>query len=326
MRTMMRLPIFLGLVCISSVALAEKENPLEGQPAIRNRYQVRDNRVEAGLSLAFSLNRNLRHNILIGAKINYHINNYFSVGTDMAAGIGFNSGLHGELDDSYPTYADDDPNHTTAEKDAAYFDRLLWDRLNNRLSDVRFAGDIRFAFTPIQGRIGLFSKVFVNYDMYIFAGLGMAMTKNHGDMGDTDSDFALRKGTQVPARTGTGQATFSPTAPALQEDFVNADEANEGFRVGPAFGLGMHMMFNNFLSLGVEVKNLVFEDNETGSDFTRGQADDEIADTQAGKCKGSNAVNSVCRYVDSQDRSMVQHWYIGLNFTVFFPLDVGVTR
>lgn len=326
MKSSVKYTAFLVLVLVSSSAFAEKKNPLEGQPAIRNRYEVRDNRFEVGPSFAFSLNRNLRHSFLVGLRANYHINNYFSVGTDLAYGVGFNSGLHGELADSY-ALAPDTAN--TAEKDEKYFDNLLWQKLNNRLSDVKFAGDIRVAFTPIQGRIGAFSKLFINYDMYIFAGLGMGYTQNKGNMGDNDddSDFRLTPGkSQVPSRTDPNQSvTFSPKEPYFQENFADVDAANEGFRVGPAFGVGMHMLINNFLSIGVEVRDLIFEDNETGSDYTRGLSDEEKADTEAGTCKdGSTGVT--CRYVGKEDRSMVQHWYFGFNFTVFFPFEVGVTR
>jgi hypothetical protein len=132
--------------------------------------------------------------------------------------------------------------------------------------------------------MALFSKLFVAYDFYGFVGLGLAMTKNQGAGA---GDFGVKEGNDI-------------------------DAANEGFRLGGAFGLGMHVFFTDFFSMGVELRDIVFADNEPGADITRGLKDDEIA------AKGI--------LINGDDKKISNHIFVGLNFTVFFPIGIQISR
>ena len=269
----------LGLVLVASSALAEEsKNPLEGQPAVRHRYELREGRFEVGPSIAFTLNRAMRDSALFGVKLEYHISDTFSVGAEVAGGVSYNTGLANELSDSY------DENKETTK----------WEQLEKRMSDIVMVGDIRAVWTPIYGRIAIFSKLFVLYDMYFFGGFGMAMTKNRGD----------------------------------QDEFGNdqVDATNEGFRPGLTLpGLGMHIYFNNWISMGLEVKNVMFEDNETGADQTRGLQDDEIAQYDTCRKTGSTA-GCTPTLVNADDRTFSMHWFMGVNVTFFLPTMPEVSR
>lgn len=276
--------VFLGLgllLCAPSAMAEEKIELMGDQPAVRHRLELRENRFEAGVAWNFTLNRAMRHNMLFGVKLAYHFLDTLSAGAEIAGGFGFNTGLADELKDSY----------------AAQNEQELWEKREQRMSDILMAGDIRLAWTPMYGRIAVFSKLFVLYDLYIFGGFGMAYTKNKGDEGD-----------------------FVNLLDSSIVDDVNA--ANEGFRPGLALGLGMHIFFNNFVSLGVEVKNIMFEDNETGMDQTRGLEADEIENYNS--CKSSK--NCSPYLINSDDRTFAQHWFMGLNVTFFFPLDPNISR
>jgi hypothetical protein len=125
-------------------------------------------------------------------------------------------------------------------------DLATWNKLKNRFSDIQFAGDVRAVFTPLSGKMGLFSKLFVAYDTYIFAGFGFALLKNGG------GDFGEMQGDDI-------------------------DAATKGFRPGASFGIGFHLFFNRWLAFGAEIKDMVFSDNEFGGDMTRGLTDEEQA-------------------------------------------------
>ena len=274
------LSVCLGLVLLSSTVLAQKKDErrrtLEGQPAVRHRYELRAGRFELGPSFGFSLDRAVRHAFTIGAKLEYHITDAFSVGADVGYGIGFNTGLASELEESYA-----DANESPA-----------WEKLTTRMSDIKMQGDVRFAWTPVYGRIAVFSKMFVLYDLYAFGGVALAYTANKGTAG---------------THWGIGDT--------INDD---VDAANEGFRAGVAMGLGLRIYFNHWIAMGLEVKDLMFMDNETGADQTRGIHEDEKVCTAPGVCKFTPKV-------DGEDKKFAQHWFFGLNVTFLFPLEPKVS-
>lgn len=239
-------------------AAAERRGPLAGQPAVRLRRELRDDRFELGPSLGFALNRAYRHAVMLGAKLEYHLSDAFSLGAEIAYGLPFDTGLTGELETSY------------AGQSAA------WREQHSRLSDLRLAGDLRAVFTPISGKLALFSALFLHYDCYVFAGFGMGLLAN---------------------------ATDDP----------GVDAANAGFRPGGAWGLGLRVFANHYVALGLELKDLLFADNPSGGDTTRGLSAVE-------KQRGGVPV------VDGDDQSLQHHFFFGMNATFFFPRAVVVSR
>jgi outer membrane beta-barrel protein len=251
-----------ALLLLASAGLARAaKSPLEGAPAVRHRFELRENRFAIGPSVAFSLNRSLRHAILFGAKLEYHITDYLSIGADVGYGIGLDTGLTGELEDN--------------------FDRRglsgQWAEKADRFADIKLQGDARLVFTPFAGKMGVFGKLFFAYDFFAFAGFGFAMTQNNTD-----------------AQGAEGQ---------------DYDAANEGFRPGFAWGFGMRMFFTRWMAFGFEVKDLLFADNESGEDVTRGLTDEELAANG-----GAGAI-----LVNGDDQVFGNHFFIGLSFTFFLP-------
>jgi outer membrane beta-barrel protein len=268
---------WLAIMLNGSVALAagsENDNPLDGQPAVRHKLLLRDMRFEIGPSFNFTLNRAFRHAFLIGLKAEFHINDYFSVGTDIGFGINFDTGLTGEMEKGGvpPQYPTGQCNNSTNNQCNQLTD---FKGYRDRFADIFLLGDVRGTFTPMQGKLAIFSKAFLLYDFYVFAGFGFGMTKNN---------------------------TNEPSI----------DAANEGFRPGFAWGAGMHMFVNNWISIGLEVRNVMFNDNETGGDTTRGLTDKE---QQAGEILW-----------DGDDQSFNSHFTVGFNFTFYLPTTVEMTR
>ncbi|MBK6848730.1 MAG: outer membrane beta-barrel domain-containing protein [Proteobacteria bacterium] len=239
-------------------AAAEGGGPLAGQPAVRLRRELRDDRFEIGPSLAFALNRSYRHAVMLGAKLEYHLTDAFSLGGEVAYGVSFDTGLTDELKASY------------AGQSAS------WGELHSGLSDLRLAADLRAVFTPISGKLSLFSALFLHYDCYLFAGFGMGILAN---------------GTDDPG----------------------VDAANEGFQPGAAWGLGVRVFANDYVAIGLELKDLFFADNESGGDTTRGLSAAE---------KQRNGVP----VVDGDDQSLQHHFFFGLNATFFLPRHAVVSR
>jgi outer membrane beta-barrel protein len=246
---------------------------LDGQPAVRHRHELRAGRFEVGPAFDFALNRSFRQAVLFGIKLEYHLNDYLSFGANFAFGVNFDTGLTSELQDSK-----DPPVLPSGQCPGAPYGcntPANFGDYRNRFSDLQFVGDIRATITPMAGKISIFSKAFLAYDFYVFAGFGFGMTKNKTDEPDIDA-------------------------------------VNEGFRPGFAWGVGMHLFFTKWMAMGLEVKDLVFADNETGGDFTRGVSSEELA-------QGRKLWNG-------DDRNITNHFFFTLNFTFYIPFGIEIGR
>ncbi len=211
--------LLVGLILAAAQpALAQKTNPLDGQPEVRKRLMLRDNRIELAPQIGFAINRDFYHTILYGAKAAYHIHDWISVGANVGAGYGTNirTGLAdkilGQLPEQYNPATSQQlvPSKAMAEKPMLKLDLLIGAQAN---------------ITPFFGKMALFSKLFFNYDFYAFVGFGAAMY----------SDKCTP--TTCQFEDGTGP---NPT---------------KGFKPGLTYGAGFHFWFNNWVALNAEIRD-----------------------------------------------------------------------
>jgi outer membrane beta-barrel protein len=210
--------VLLGLVVLaSSPALAQRTNPLEGQPAVRKRLLLRDARFELSPQVGFALNRDFYHTILFGVKAEYHFNDWLSIGANFAyGGVNIRTGLAdnilGQLPDNYDSSTAQQlvPSKKMAEDPMLKLTMLVGAQAN---------------VTPFFGKMALFSKIFFNYDFYGFLGFGA------GQYTDKCGDCTM---------PGSGESYANPT---------------KGFKPGLTFGVGAHFFFNNWIALNAELRD-----------------------------------------------------------------------
>jgi len=173
---------------------------------------------------------------------------------------------------------------------------LTYQDLKDRFSELQLVGDIRLTFTPFAGKMAIFGKLFVAYDFYVFGGFGFGLTKNNSDNFSVDDEV---------------------------------DATNAGFNPGIAWGIGFKLFFTNFFAVGFEFRDVMFSENETGQDNTRGIDDAEI--TRARDCRATGTDCFTTQFgntpyrVDSADKGFLNHFFFGLQFTFFFPTVPVIT-
>src|SRR5215831_13222015 len=81
----------LSLVSLS--ARADRRNPLEGQPSIRHRVELRTLRFEATPMLGFTILQDFNNTFYGGVKLQYHLSDWFAIGGAFAGGAAIGTGL-----------------------------------------------------------------------------------------------------------------------------------------------------------------------------------------------------------------------------------------
>lgn len=158
MRTISRLILAVSVASVPTSALAagvtgpkkSALDKLEEGEAIRNRVQYRGGRFLIAPTLGFTLNDPYQRNILAGAQLAYHFTESLGVGLTGLAGFGMNTDLADQVEDERP------------------------DKSDGGFSNVGVLASLDFLYTPIAGKLALFGRQVLNYDMHLVAGIGGA--------------------------------------------------------------------------------------------------------------------------------------------------------
>lgn len=271
-QTRMRFVVVSSVLALAAPALAR--TPLSEQPAVRHKYELRQRRLELTPTFEASVAANFKHTLSGGLKLEYHITDTFSIGALGFFGTGVNTGLLDQIVSSLPTGTDD-------EQRAPSQDQAL-----SHANTIPIHGGVGLTFTPWFGKMGLFGKAFLSYDLYITGGFGFAITKNDFD------------GTDDGAVCDEGCATDMPRF----TDPRNDGPSNAGFNPGVQFGGGLHVYISNFAALDISLRNYMFADNPSGFDTNSDQK------------------------VDSEDRSFLSHLFVGVGVSFFLPPRARISK
>jgi outer membrane beta-barrel protein len=253
MTTRRTLPVALALLLLgSSFARAERKNPLEGQPAIRHKVEMRKMRFEITPGLMTSINQDFRTFIGGSVVLQFHITDWLGIGVQAGFGGGLDTGLTSKINDVLqPTELGPQPSK---------------DQFNSHLSDIKGAFSAYATVTPFAGKLSLFGAAFLKYDLYAMAGIGGLLIGNN---------FA---------------ASFNPSAahqmnecdaPMVHTDPNTCDPENSGFKFGGMFGAGVHLYFTNWLGVNIEIRDYLANINQggldTNNDFKLNSKDETLA-------------------------------------------------
>lgn len=181
MRNTTRLCLALAAVALPATAQAagitgpkkSALEKLEEGDAIRNRVQYRGGRFYIAPTLGFTLNDPYQRNILAGAQLAYHFTESLGVGLTGLAGFATDTDLAEQVQDERP------------------------DAAEGGFSNVGVLASLDFLYTPIAGKLALFGRQALNYDMHLVAGIGGAKVGG----AEKIDDFAIAPVAGVGLRT-----------------------------------------------------------------------------------------------------------------------------
>jgi len=198
-------------------------------PAVRKRLLLRNSRFEVAPEVGFALNRDFYHTILFGAKLEYHFNDWLSLGGSFGyGGVNVRTGLADNIIGQLP-----------ANYDSSTAQQLVpsQDQAKNAMLKLTMLIGVQANVTPFFGKMALFSRIFFNYDFYGFLGFGAAMYSDKSS------------GCQYNDASGTPQSCENPSI-----HDVNGSKGSP-FKPGLTFGVGAHFFFNNWIALNAELRD-----------------------------------------------------------------------
>ena len=262
-------------------AEAKKKGPLEGEPIVRQKLQLRRFRFQLTPYVGMSLSQPFVHMGYVGAKATFHFADWIGARATFGYGVvpveskllkaindgGLPEGIApGQPDPTLPggPTCPQEPNGGAPCRPNAESDNPAPLRHDFRAGLVRaqWQSSVDVVFTPFAGKLGLFGAIFTEYDIYIFGGLGLMGYSKHYD----DQSTAQLEGLATDPSSPNYCAT--PGTPQDDECVLHPVSADEGVKVGGSFGGGLNLFLADWVSLNFEVQDIVTSVNLAGLNTT----------------------------------------------------------
>jgi outer membrane beta-barrel protein len=231
MTTANKLLLGVALLALApTAARAERKNPLEGQPAVRHRYEMRRLRFEITPMFTTSINQDYKHAFGVGGSLTFHFLDWLAVG------------FEGEYLFNTNTALEDQVRGVLRTNDAAGSGRIpgvpSLQQHDQRVLGINATMAPYVQVTPFFGKMAVFSALFMSYDLYVKVGLGMVNYVQNGCCSD----------------------------PAPGVDDGSNSQQFAGLKVGGMIGVGAHVFFNEWIGMNLELRDYIVGANPGGLD------------------------------------------------------------
>jgi outer membrane beta-barrel protein len=219
--------------------------PLAGQPPVRKQRLYREGRFEIAPSWSFTLLDEYRRTMLLGARLQYNITEWFGIGAWGGYGlVSYGTDLADQINKNGPKSA-----RVNLGKD-----------FDTQTGKLTWMANPQVTFSPFRGKLALFNSLFADTDIYVHAGVAFAGVEERTECGTTDSCSSA-----PPPSTGT----FKDTQEALKGRSKNFTRASR-VAIAPSFGLGLSFYPSKIVSFGFEYRAFPFSWNRSGFDTAGG--------------------------------------------------------
>lgn len=293
MRTLlMALALTIGASAGASTASAQEvqiTGPLAGQPAVRHMRVYRSGRFNVMPNFAYTLQDEFARSLFIGLEANYHFLDWLGVGIWAA---------YNPADISTDLTSQITTTGQTTDRNRLSLPRA--ELFGQQIGHIRWGASAHLIFVPLRGKLSLFQSVFVDTDLYIFAGIAVWGVEERAHV-----DAAAAAVCDAP-NPMTGRSS----------DECAATQTARASRVAPApiFGIGLSMYANSWFGISLEWRASVFSWNPSGTD--------ESGEDQHGQ-PGSGFPD---RQIDGSDSRTTFTHMVQLGFTFNLPPEQTVTE
>ena len=245
-----------GVLSMAGAANAQEmelTGPLKGAPAARHLRLYREGRLELDPTVSFTLLDEYRRTILVGARLNYNLKDWFAFGVWGAFGaLSSNTNLASEIDNPVTGSPRDDltainVNHSQNPSGG-------YAPFTSQTAKMNWVVAPQLTFIPFRGKLAIFNKLFVDSDFYVAAGPAF--------VGISEREYC------GPAAGGGAPACSDPASFAL----------TGRTKITATFGVGFTFYPSNLVSFGVEYRGLPFSWNRAGFDSRGSGTNDNFPD------------------------------------------------
>jgi outer membrane beta-barrel protein len=297
--------VVAGVLAHSNTAQAQEillTGPLKGEPSVRQLRLYRRGRFEIAPSVTFTLLDEYLRQTIVGARLNYNLTDYLAIG--FWGGLSpdplqFETGLVGRIQNVNDARA---RTNTGVQPDVR--DRLTSLNLGRdfgaQLGRIDWVASPQVTFVPFRGKIALFQSLYLDTDLYVFAGPAIVSVTERAECAGTGSVSTGGCNTELP----------SAANPAIVVTNAVNLPTESRVTVAPTFGLGFSFYANRWAALGFEWRAVPFSRNTGGFDSHGGGLDNDFPDES----------------VDSDDRDLKLNQMLTVSFNIHFPLDYKVSE
>ncbi|MFH0900831.1 MAG: hypothetical protein V2A73_09405 [Pseudomonadota bacterium] len=261
-------------------AQAERTSQLQGQPGIRHKQLMRFHRFELAPTMEMTVAAEYKHTLALGVKAEYHLTDSLAFGVMLFPGFAFDTGLGSKIRTALVGESGEDVDPTPSQS-----------QYDTHLNTIPLHGAVHATVTPWIGKMALFGKAYLNFDVYFQGGLAFAQTENSW------------KG--APGVDEDEKSIFCPNAKAEEKCFKdprNDNPQNDGFNPGLLLGGGIHTYVGRWLAVDLSFRDYMFSDNPSGLDYDAN------------------------RKVDKGDRRFLNHFFFGIGVSILLPTRVTISR
>lgn len=272
-----------AVTLLPDTAQAKRKSPLEGKPVVVRKLELHKLRFGITPFVGMSLSQAFVHKGYAGARLHFDFTDWIGVKGMFAYGVinkpakllrglvgtgGDGADYNGSLPNGVPPGAD---NNTLAPvrgpNDFLNPAPLLHD-FKSGLTRNAWLASFDVVFTPFSGKLGLFSGIFTEYDLYLFGGLGLSSFARHFPEAKSTNELLGDLGTDVNNPGAYCRPAGDPTADVNRECFLHPVKADTGVKVGPSFGGGIHVFLADWASINVDVQDIMSVNNPAGLNST----------------------------------------------------------
>jgi hypothetical protein len=242
MRTIRFLSLMLLTAGVARPAFAERRNPLDGQPAIRHKVELRKLRFEITPEFITSTNQDYRHAFGPGLMLRFHLFDWLGIGLQGGYFFNTNTPLEDEVrgklpDENVSPYTYPGPQPTLQIHD-------------QHVLNTKAVGSIFLTITPWAGKFALFSAAFASYDFFVDIGGGIVYYTQNGCC--TDPSAANINAMNAPG--------------ALPDPNLQDGRQFAGVKGAGMVGVGVHIYFTDWIGITLELRDYFAKSNPGGLD------------------------------------------------------------
>jgi outer membrane beta-barrel protein len=224
--------------------------PLAGAPAVRKLRLHRKGRLEVAPAVSFTLLDEYQRTILVGAKLNYHFTDWLAFGAWGAFGAAhLPTHLTEQIQEVNSIRRTVDP--TGMSRDRTLTAVNLGPDFEKQLGTMDWVVAPQLTAVPFRGKLALFQSIYLDTDLYFFAGPAFVGLNERKNCAGTEADPCVG-------------------------NFAMASRV----AIAPTFGLGFNFYINKWAAIGFEYRGLPFSWNTGGFDTAGGGQDKKFPDNK----------------------------------------------